>query len=189
MTQIKKKNFRTLANKWLVKKGWKNRQEVLDVLLLNNLLEEERFQPQGLYEKDNDMFLFYFFDKENYFRKKDGTWVTGFDSWKHIYLEVYEILLSIPSAIVFYNEQEQEFIFRPVLELGKPDNKWRRNPEFSQDLLKLNQQGLRFASKEYRDGLRHIIDRLNRNTGKSKPMSVWNVEKFQTKLVYNKRLF
>ena len=56
-------------------------------------------------------------------------------------------------------------------------------------MLRLRMKNYRFGSKEYRDELRHIVDRLNRNTGKSKPMSVWTIDKFvENNISYNKRL-
>lgn len=188
------KQFKKLADKWMKKQGFENREEFLQHLLLEEHLDEEKEQPHGLYKKDEDYFLVYFFGKENYFaRKKAGNirdWVTGFDTWKFLYLQVYETLLHIPSAIVFYNEQEKDFIFRPIAELGNPDAKWRRNKEFDQDIKQLEAKKLVFASQEYRDELRHIVDRLFRNTGKMKPMSVWQIEKFlENKIQFNRRLF
>ncbi len=192
--KLTNKQLKKLAQSWMKRQGFINRAEVLETLLLDNRLEEERERPHGLYQRGNDMFLVYFFGKENYFaRKKKGNirdWVTGFDTWKYVYLQVFETLLHIPSAIVFYNEQEKDFIFRPVAELGSPDAKWRRNKEFDQDYKKLIDKKLIFGSKEFRDELRHIVDRLFRNTGKTKPMSVWNIQKFlENSIAWNKRLF
>lgn len=194
MTQLNQKEFLKKADSWMKKQGFKNQEETLNVLLLKNLLEEERMYPDGLYEnKDGDMFLVYFFDKSNYFPvKKHGQtvkWVTGFDSWKYVYLQIFETLLNIPSAIVFYNELENEFIFKTVLELGNPDAKWRQNKEYNQDILALNRKHFVFGSQEYRDGLRYIVRRLFRNTGKNKGMSVWDIEKFvEGQIKFNKRL-
>lgn len=200
MAQLKRKDFLLLVNKWMIKQGWKKEEQLLEHLILENRLEEERYLPMGLFSNDGEMFLVYFFDKENYFpaRKRDkytqekyiDKWITGFDAWKWEYIQMYEVLFHLPSAVIFYNETEKEFAFRPILELGKPDRIHWKDNQFYKDLEVLRKSGRTYASPEYREGLRHAVDRLFRNrTGKNKGMVVWNINKLANNTNYNKRLF
>lgn len=181
----------------MVNQKWKNEFDLLEFLLLDNRLEEERFLPHSLYSKDGDKFLVYFFGKENYYqiRKKDdygekyvSKWATGFDDWKYEYVKLFETVLNIPSAVVFYNETEKEFCFRQMLELGKPDKTNWRDTEFHRDLKKL--EVYKYGTAEYRAGLRRAVDRLFRNrTGNNKGLALWDIEKLGSNTIYNKRLF
>lgn len=192
MTKLNTKKFNQLAEDYMKSKGYIKGN--LEYLILDNRLEEERFQPEGLFlNKDGDKFLMYFLDKSDWFPKRKGgfveKWVTGFDTWKYLYILMYERILNIPSAVLFHNEEEHEFIFKTLLELGNPDSKWRVNREFRQDVEKLEKKRIPFASDAYRFEYRHIVDRLFRNCGKNKGMSVWDVKKFvEGKIQFNKRL-
>lgn len=192
MAKLKTKEFNKLAEDFMKSQGYVRGN--LEYLLLENRLEEEKFQPDGLFlNKQGDRFLMYFLDKSDWFPKRKGgyieKWVTGFDTWKYIYIQIYETILGIPSAILFYNEEHHEFIFKTLLELGNPDSKWRVNREFRKDIEELERKRIKFGSDKYRFEYRHIVDRLFRNTGKSKGMSVWDIQKFvEGEIKFNKRL-
>lgn len=192
MAKLSQKQFKKLAEDWMKLNGYLKGN--LDYLLLETRLEEEKFQPDGFYlNRTGDKFLIYHLDKTNWFpvRRKGiiQKWVTGFDTWKYLYILMYEELLGIPSAILFYAEDENEFIFRTLKEMGEPDFKWRSNKEFRKDLEALNKKHIPFGSPEYRFEYRHIVDRLFRNTGRNKGMSVWDITKFvEGKIKFNKRL-
>jgi hypothetical protein len=200
MAKLKKQEFRELADKWMKSQGWRNEQELLQHLIFEYRIEEERYLPMELYSNDGEFFLTYFFDKENYFpsRKTDkytlekyiDKWITGFDDWKYEYIKMYEILFHFPSAVIFYNETEKEFAFRPILELGNPYKTNWKDSQFHKDLEVLRKSGRVYASPEYREGLRHAVDRLFRNrTGKNKGMVVWDIQKLGNNTSHNKRLF
>lgn len=199
-TELSSKEVRMIAKDWMDKGGFKDKQDELERLLIENRVEDMPFPPHGLFEdKSGDKFLMYFFDKKRFSAKTIkneydgpkriliGLW-TGFDAWKFTYVQMYEAVLGIDSAILVYNELEKQFYFRVIRELPQPKKYWQ-NTQYEKDIEQAKKK-YKFGNQEYQMAIKKALDRLKRNSRfKKQGMVMWNIDEFLNGISYNKKLF
>ena len=172
------KDIQLKGEKWLKEQGWK--KEDLSTLIYKAKLEEEPYQPDGLYEIDGYKFLITFFAKDDFpLSKMVKSRVTGFDYFKYAYMQMFEMVLGIPAGVVFYNGNHKYFCFRQLKELPNPVV-WRNDSIFTKEYHELLHNYPKMTDNEFREGLRHAYRRYKKNHTKIAQMVVWDAKYFTT---------
>jgi hypothetical protein len=177
MAKISQKVFVNMAEKWLKKNGWESNDWLEGKIIVDKQLEEFPYKPDFLIENEGYQFWVNIFDKEDHFYSKTlGCWVTGFDYWKYQMLMELEKITNIPAAVLFYSEEDKEFIFKAIRELNPHPIIWQRG-ECLQTQYKRHDYYFKCVKcrKDHHKTFHNCVFRKT----KRRPMAVWRVDEFR----------
>lgn len=177
MSKLGHKQVEQMGLKWLKEQGWKI--ESVDKMMFQVYeakMEDFFYKPHALVSKGNYRFWINIFDKETYVPlKRDdfgnvSMWGTGFEYYKFMGLKELERKTNIPSALLFFHEVDNEFVFRPLRELPNP-TQWHKPTKAPINCLKCDKQ--KYLSKWLKvKPCVHYRMKFRNNK------SLWNVELF-----------
>ena len=187
MALLKHKDVEREGIAWLKKNGWKLLDEnILNTVLFATQMENIPYKPHILVEKDGYKFFIIISNKEEYYpSKKHQEWMTGFDWYKFKFSKAIGDKTGIPIAVLFHNEQLNEFIFRQLDELPNPDI-WHRDSCLAAQYMrpeKLNcYQCWKLNPHTANNCVKH-------RKVKTTTMSMWFVNNFSDNTTFQPKLF